>query len=43
MSLSKQLPDSTEAKYTGKVVMGMNTPGPDEMTIQELEGKRQLL
>jgi flagellar assembly protein FliH len=43
MSLSKQMPDSTEAKYTGKVVMGMNTPGPDEMTIQELEGKRQLL
>lgn len=28
---------------TGKVVIGMASPGPDEMTIQELEGKRQLL
>jgi flagellar assembly protein FliH len=28
---------------TGKVVVGMDTPGPDEMTIQELEGKRQLI
>lgn len=28
---------------TGKVVIGMHNPGPDEMTIQELEGKRQLL
>jgi len=28
---------------TGKVVIGMGSPGPDEMTIQELEGKRQLI
>jgi flagellar assembly protein FliH len=28
---------------TGKVVVGMDTPGPDEMTIQELEGKRHLI
>ena len=43
MSLSKEKSDDIGSKYTGKVVMGMNTPGPDEMTIQELEGKRQLL
>ncbi len=41
MSLSK----NTESgpNLTGKVVMGMHTPGPDEMSIQEIEGKRQLL
>ena len=41
MSLSKSTP--THANLTGKVIVGMNTPGPDEMTIQELEGKRQLI
>lgn len=42
MSLSKtSAPDPK--KYTGKVVMGMDTPGPDEMTIQEIEGKRKLI
>ena len=40
MSLSKAKPKRTA--LTGKVVMGMNTPGPDELTIQEIEGKRQL-
>lgn len=40
MSLSSF--DSKDTHLTGKVVMGMTTPGPDEMTIQELEGKRQL-
>lgn len=40
MSLSRF--SSTRANLTGKVVVGMNTPGPDEMTIQELEGKRQI-
>lgn len=39
MSLSK----SGSAHLTGKVVVGMHTPGPDEMSIQEIEGKRQLL
>lgn len=39
MSLSS----NQERNLTGKVVMGMHTPGPDEMTIQEIEGKRQLL
>jgi len=43
MSLSKHTPVSGSSKYTGKVVMGMHTPGPDEMTIQELEGKRKLI
>lgn len=42
MSLSKQTNDSG-SKYTGKVVIGMGTPGPDEMSLQELEGKRRLM
>lgn len=40
MSLSKH---ETGSNLTGKVVIGMGAPGPDEMTIQELEGKRQLI
>ena len=40
MSLSK---NATEQRFTGKVLMGVGTPGPDEMTIQEIEGKRKLL
>ena len=40
MSLSK---NATEHRFTGKVLMGVGTPGPDEMTIQEIEGKRKLL
>lgn len=31
------------SNLTGKVIIGMGAPGPDEMTIQELEGKRQLI
>ena len=41
MSLSKPKADPKH-NLSGKVLMGMNTPGPDEMTIQEIEGKRQL-
>jgi len=42
MSLSNH--SGTEGPHlTGKVVIGMASPGPDEMTIQELEGKRQLI
>jgi len=41
MSLSKH--QTHRPRMTGKVVVGMNTPGPDEMSIQELEGKRQLV
>ena len=41
MSLSKHV--LNRAQLTGKVVIGMASPGPDEMTIQELEGKRQLI
>ncbi|EGB14301.1 Flagellar assembly protein FliH/Type III secretion system HrpE [Pseudodesulfovibrio mercurii] len=41
MSLSKV--QARRPRMTGKVVVGMDTPGPDEMTIQELEGKRQLI
>lgn len=43
MSLSNNDHSSDSSKYSGKVLMGMNTPGPDEMTIHELEGKRRLL
>jgi len=39
MSLSKHAP---KTNLTGKVLMGLDTPGPDEMTIQEIEGKRQV-
>ena len=41
MSLSKHT--DSGPNLTGKVIIGMGTPGPDEMTIQELEGKRQLI
>ncbi len=41
MSLSKN--SDSGPNLTGKVVMGMHTPGPNEMSIQEIEGKRQLL
>lgn len=41
MSLSKL--HGRSPNLTGKVVIGMDSPGPDEMTIQELEGKRQLV
>lgn len=42
MSLSKHTSGKPAPRYTGKVVVGMHTPGPDEMTIQKLEGKRRL-
>lgn len=38
MSLS-----SSGHKLSGRVFLGMDTPGPDEMTIQELEGKKRLV
>ncbi|BCS87884.1 FliH/SctL family protein [Pseudodesulfovibrio sediminis] len=41
MSLSRF--GTRNPNLTGKVVMGMTTPGPDEMTIQEIEGKRQIM
>lgn len=40
MSLSNH---GSQGNLTGKVVMGIHTPGPDEMTIQEIEGKRRLI
>jgi Flagellar biosynthesis/type III secretory pathway protein len=42
MSLSKSQ-TGTGRHLTGKVVMGMSSPGPDIMSIQELEGKRHLI
>ncbi len=34
---------SSLGKITGKVYMGVDTPGPDVSTIQEIEGKRKLV
>ncbi|MBI9081813.1 MAG: flagellar assembly protein FliH [Pseudodesulfovibrio sp.] len=42
MSLSNHS-HSQSPNLSGKVVIGMNSPGPNEMSIQELEGKRQLI
>ncbi|WP_419785116.1 FliH/SctL family protein [Pseudodesulfovibrio sp.] len=39
MSLSSHSSDH----LTGKVLMGLQSPGPDEMSIQEIEGKRKLI
>lgn len=33
---------SLDGKITGRVIMGMETPGPDEMTVQDIEGKKRL-
>ena len=33
-------PASPDKLYTGRVIMGCDTPGPDYITIQEMEGKR---
>lgn len=38
MSLS----DAANAAHTGRVFIGVDKPGPDTMSIQELEGKKQL-
>lgn len=32
--------ESAPRRYSGRVVMGCDTPGPDFLTIQEIEGKR---
>ncbi len=37
MSLSS----ASSSQYTGKVLMGVHTPGPDEMSIQEIEGRNR--
>ncbi len=38
-SSSPTLPPATR-RYSGRVVLGCDSPGPDFMTIQEIEGKR---
>jgi flagellar assembly protein FliH len=38
MSLS----EAGKTAHTGRVFIGVDTPGPDSMSIQELEGKKQL-
>lgn len=37
MSLS----DSGEKRYSGKVILNSTSPGPDETTLQEMEGKKK--
>lgn len=32
-----------DGKITGRVFMGMDTPGPDEMSVHDIEGKRKLV
>lgn len=39
MSLSSQ----SRSNYTGRVILGTDSPGPNEMTIQEMEGKKRLV
>lgn len=43
MSSSDTREHTGHSPVTGRVIMGMDTPGPNEMTVQELEGKRSLL
>jgi flagellar assembly protein FliH len=38
MNSSNSVPQ--DKLYTGRVIMGCDTPGPDYLTIQEMEGKR---
>ena len=33
---------ATPQRHTGRVFLGVDTPGPDQMSIQELEGKKKL-
>ena len=37
---SSNVVDAASKRYTGRVFMGCDTPGPDVLTIQEIEGKR---
>lgn len=39
-SSSLDTQDPQARRYTGRVIMGCDTPGPDYLTIQEIEGKR---
>lgn len=32
-----------EGKFTGRVFLGVDTPGPNETTVQEIEGKKRLI
>ncbi len=34
---------SLDGKITGRVIVGMDTPGPDEMSVQDIEGKKKLI
>lgn len=43
MSLSNGSSNDLDQKITGRVIIGMDSPGPDEMTVQEIEGKRKLM
>jgi flagellar assembly protein FliH len=34
---------SLDGKITGRVIVGMDSPGPDEMSVQDIEGKKKLV
>lgn len=38
--MNSSSPGILDKRYTGRVIMGCDTPGPDYLTIQEIEGKR---
>lgn len=38
--MNSSSPEPQAKHYTGRVIMGCDTPGPDYLTIQEMEGKR---
>lgn len=40
MNSSSPNPQPATRRYSGRVVLGCDSPGPDFMTIQEIEGKR---
>lgn len=42
MSLFNQA-EQKDSHHTGRVILGMDTPGPNEMTVQEMEGKKKLV
>lgn len=43
MSLSNHTATLQEPAYTGRVILGTESAGPSEMTVQEMEGKKRLI
>ncbi|WP_018124823.1 FliH/SctL family protein [Desulfovibrio oxyclinae] len=40
---SSSADEPVRTRNSGRVIMGMDTPGPNEMSLQELEGKKRLM